>query len=322
LDEEVEYATNDAMLSEVVVTGYGNATKSLAVADVSRGFGSAEVNEKNLDKVPLRENDVKTALWLPMLTSDDNGVINLEFEVPNFNTTWITQAMAWDKKMHGDTWMADVLTQKPLMVKSNMPRFLRQGDKARLAAMVQNATDEAATCDAVIELFDPRTGDVYATSKFNLQLDPKGSQAVNIDWIVPDTIAFVGFRIKAANGRYGDGEQVMIPVLTTISPVIETEPFYIEAAQSHYETALPQFPNDARVTLEYCDNPIWYCVLALPTIFSDNYFVATQAAHSLFALQVAQGVAKSQPQIKEAVTTGSNMMRTAPSCRCCRRTKT
>ena len=94
----------------------------------------------------------------------------------------------------------------------------------------------------------------------------------------------------------------MIPVLTTISPVIETEPFYIEAAQGHYEQPLPDFPADARVTLEYCDNPIWYCVLALPTIFNDEYHIATQAAHSLFALQVAQGVAKDQPQIKEAVT--------------------
>ena len=259
------------------------------------------VDEQNLNKVILREQDVKTALWQPMLTSDDKGNISIEFEVPNFNTTWVTQAVAWDEKMVGSRWIAEVLTQKPLMVRSNMPRFLRQGDKAALAATVQNATDQVAACDAVIELFDPRSGDIYATRNFNLQLDPKGSQAVTIDWLVPDTISMVGFRIKAANGRYGDGEQVMIPVLTTISPVIETEPFYIEAAQSHYETALPQFPNDARVTLEYCDNPTWYCVLALPTIFSDNYFVATQAAHSLFALQVAQGVAKSQPQIKEAV---------------------
>ena len=210
--------------------------------------------------------------------------------------------MAWDEKLVGSTWMAEVLTQKPLMVKSSMPRFLRQGDKALLAATVQNATDEAAKCDAVIELFDPRSGDIYATRKFNLELDPKGSQAVKIDWTVPDTISFVGFRIKAANGRYGDGEQVMVPVLTTISPVIETQPFYIEAAQSHFETQLPQFPADARVTLEYCDNPVWYCVLALPTIFSDTYSTSTQAIHSLFALQVAQVVAKSQPQIKEAIT--------------------
>ena len=261
-----------------------------------------EVNEKNFDKVTLRESDVKTALWQPMLTSDDQGVISLEFEAPNFNTTWIAQAVAWDKKMVGSQWMAEVLTQKPLMVRSNMPRFLRQGDNAQLAATVQNATDEAAACDAIIELFDPRTNDVYATRKFNLQLGPNGSQAVTIDWQVPDTLAMVGFRIKAANSTFGDGEQVMVPVLTTISPVIETEPFYIEAAQGHFEQPLPKFPADARVTLEYCDNPIWYCVLALPTIFSDEYNVATHAAHSLFALQVAQGVAKEQPQIKEAVT--------------------
>ena len=259
------------------------------------------VNEKNLDKVVLREHDVKTALWQSMLTSDDKGNIQLEFEVPNFNTTWITQAMAWDEKMVGSTWMAEVLTQKPLMVKSNMPRFLRQGDKALLAATVQNATEQNTKCDAVIELFDPRSGDIYDTRKFNLELDPMGSQAVKIDWTVPDTISFVGFRIKAANGRYGDGEQVMVPVLTTISPVIETQPFYIEATQSHYETELPEFPADARVTLEYCDNPVWYCVLALPTIFSDTYSTATQASHSLYALQIAQVVAKSQPQIKEAI---------------------
>ena len=282
----------DVMLGEVMT----------AEVIASSEIEEAQVNEKNLDKVILRENDVKTALWRPMLTSDDKGNVQVEFEVPNFNTTWNTQAVAWDKKMVGSTWMAEVLTQKPLMVRSNMPRFLRQGDKATLAATVQNATDEAAACDAVIELFDPRTNDVYATRKFNLTLNPNGSQVVTIDWQVPDTIAFVGFRIKAANSTFGDGEQVMVPVLTTISPVIETQPFYVEAGQGHFEQPLPQFPKDARVTLEYCDNPVWYCVLALPTIWDDNYNVATSAAHSLFALQVAQGVAKSQPQIKEAVT--------------------
>ena len=307
--EEVlmDMSYDEAELNEVVVTGYGAARSmaytGAATVETEAAFGSnVEVNEKNLDKVTLRESDVKTALWKPMLTSDQNGNINVEFEAPNFNTTWITQAVAWDKQMVGSQWMAEVLTQKPLMARSSMPRFLRQGDKAKLAATVQNATDETSACDAVIELFDPRTNEVYATRKFNLTLDPMGSEAVTIDWQVPDTIAMVGFRIKAANSTFGDGEQVMVPVLTTISPVIETQPFYVEAGQGHFEQPLPDFPADARVTLEYCDNPTWYCVLALPTIWDDNYNVATSAAHSLFALQVAQGVAKSQPQIKEAIT--------------------
>ena len=93
----------------------------------------------------------------------------------------------------------------------------------------------------------------------------------------------------------------MIPVLQAISPVIETQPFYIDAATPLFTTQLPQFAKDARVTLEYCDNPVWYCVQALPTIFSDNYKVATTLAHSLFAETLAQGIAKSQPNIKEAV---------------------
>ena len=322
----IELEQDDSMLDEVAVYGYQRVDKRLYTGSVQsvesveleggeKGFGAAskirvrgvsstedaQVNQQNLDKVTLRESDVKTALWQPMLTSDQNGVVSLEFEVPNFNTTWIAQAVAWDKKMVGSTWMAEVLTQKPLMVRANMPRFLRQGDKATLAATVQNATEEPSACDAVIELFDPRTNEVYASRNFNLQLDPMGSQAVTIDWQVPDTIAMMGFRIKAANSTFGDGEQVMVPVLTTISPVIETEPFYIEAAQAHYETPLPQYPKDARVTLEYCDNPVWYCVLALPTIFSDSYCTATHSVHSLYALQVAQGVAKEQPQIKEAI---------------------
>ena len=317
-EEAMMEMADDSELGEVVVTGYQKVDKRLYTGSPESAeapFGTAskirvngdsseeaEVNQQNLDKVTLRESDVKTALWKPMLTSDNKGNISLEFEAPNFNTTWITQAVAWDKQMVGSQWMAEVLTQKPLMVRSSMPRFLRQGDKATLAATVQNATDEATACDAVIELFDPRTNDVYATRKFNLQLDPMGSEAVTIDWQVPDTLAMVGFRIKAANSTFGDGEQVMVPVLTTISPVIETQPFYVEAGQSHFEQPLPDFPADARVTLEYCDNPTWYCVLALPTIWDDNYNVATSAAHSLFALQVAQGVAKSQPQIKEAVT--------------------
>jgi len=136
---------------------------------------------------------------------------------------------------------------------------------------------------------------------FNEKIAASGTNTLTIDWEVPDTIPFVGFRVKAATGNFGDGEQVMIPVLQAISPVIETQPFYIDAATPSFTTKLPQFAKDARVTLEYCDNPVWYCVQALPTIFNDNYKVATSLAHSLFAVTLAQGIAKSQPNIKEAV---------------------
>ncbi|MBR5640363.1 MAG: hypothetical protein IKW83_11645 [Muribaculaceae bacterium] len=278
------------------------------MAEDDGGIASAEeaeeaiaVDEAALEKVQLRESDVKVALWKPMLVSDANGNVSLEFEAPNFNTTWIMQAVAYNNNINTDKISKEVLTNKPVMVKSSLPRFLRQGDKTQLAASLQNSTDNALDCDAIIEIFNPRTDEVIVRKNFNENIAANGTNTLKIDWEVPDTIPFVGFRVKAATGNFGDGEQVMIPVLQAISPVIETKPFYIDAATPSFTTQLPQFAKDARVTLEYCDNPVWYCVQALPTIYSDNYKVATTLAHSLFAVTLAQGIAKSQPNIKEAV---------------------
>lgn len=278
------------------------------MAEDDGGIASAEeaeeaiaVDEAALEKVQLRESDVKVALWKPMLVSDANGNVSLEFEAPNFNTTWIMQAIAYNNALNTDVLKKEVLTNKPVMVKSSLPRFLRQGDKTQLAASLQNSTDNALDCDAIIEIFNPRTDEVIVRKNFNENIAANGTNTLKIDWDVPDTIPFVGFRVKAATGNFGDGEQVMIPVLQAISPVIETQPFYIDAATPSFTTQLPQFAKDARVTLEYCDNPVWYCVQALPTIYSDNYKVATTLAHSLFSVTLAQGIAKSQPNIKEAV---------------------
>ena len=271
------------------------------VMTAETGSAQVKVDEAALEKVQLRESDVKVALWKPMLVSDAKGNVSLEFEAPNFNTTWIMQAIAYNNALNTDVLKKEVLTNKPVMVKSSLPRFLRQGDKTQLAASLQNSTDNALPCDAIIELFNPRTNEVILRKNFNENIAANGTNTLKIDWEVPDTIPFIGFRVKAATGNFGDGEQVMIPVLQAISPVIETKPFYIDAATPSFTTQLPQFAKDARVTLEYCDNPVWYCVQALPTIFSDNYKVATTLAHSLFAVTLAQGISKLQPNIKEAV---------------------
>ena len=264
------------------------------------GAGPA-VDEEALAGVTMRESDVKVALWKPMLRSDADGTVTVEFDAPQYNTTWVMQAIAYTADLYTGKATRNVITQKPIMVKSSVPRFLRQADKASLAATLQNATDGQQKVDAVIELFNPRTDEVIARKTFNETLDAMATKAIAIDFEVPDTLAFVGFRVKAANKTFGDGEQVMLPVLQSISPVIETKPFYINAATPHFATTLPEFQLDARVTLEYCDNPVWYCATALPTIYSDNKDVVTSLAHSLYAVAVARGIAVDNPEIKDAV---------------------
>ena len=272
------------------------------VAFLMKKSGSGSTFKADLTKVVPRTSEVKTALWRPALCTDANGNVTIEFDAPDFNTTWNVKAVAFNHELISDVFAQDVVTSKPLMVKSSLPRFVRQGDKTTLAATVQNATDAAIAYDAVIELFDPRTGNVLASRNFaTSSISAKGTVPLTIDYAVPDTASFIGFRVKAANSTFSDGEQAMIPVLTAISPVIETKPFYIEPGKGESTVTLPQFASGSRVTLEYCDNPVWYCVQALPTIFTDNNVTASALAHNLFAATVAKGLAISNPKIKEAI---------------------
>ena len=305
------YETEAVMMDAMADVAYG-AAPQLSAAPRAAMDDSEEAAEleraadegvtlQRLDNIKLREADVKTALWMPMLTSDQDGNVSVEFEAPEFNTTWILQAVGYDKDLYSDHLKREVVTQKPIMVRSSLPRFVRQGDQVSLSANLQNSTDHSTAVDALIELFDPRSGEVYAQQSYHPTLAAHGTQAVSIAWTVPDEAAFVGFRVKAVGGDFGDGEQVMVPVLQAIQPVIETQPFYIEASAPQFSLQLPPSARDARVTLEYCDNPVWYCVTALPTIYDEQCVTASSLVHSLFAIEVAQGVASAHPQVREAI---------------------
>ena len=94
---------------------------------------------------------------------------------------------------------------------------------------------------------------------------------------------------------------MMVPVLSLSQPVTESMPFFIDAQSTDFTAQLPQFDKDARITLEYCDNPLWYCATALPTIFDKDARTSTQLAHSLYALAIAEGMAKRTPKLAEAI---------------------
>ena len=277
--EEEEYLENGAV-------DYNTATTTLGEA---------------LDKVAIRESEIKTALWLPNITTEPDGSFVVEFDAPNINTTWLLQSIAYNADMLTARLSHDVVSSKPIMVKANMPRFLRSGDSVTLAADLANKSDETVLYSAVIELFDPRTLEVKASKKYTDSIAPMANVALTIDYDVPADIEFLGIRVKAATQDFGDGEQMMVPVLSLSQPVTESTPFFIDAQSTDFTAQLPQFDKDARITLEYCDNPLWYCATALPTIFDKDARTSTQLAHSLYALAIAEGMAKRTPKLADAI---------------------
>ena len=279
----------------------------MAVAEEAEAVADADnaAEKPTMKDIAVRDAEVKVALWQPQLTTDAEGNFSVEFDVPNFNTTWRMQALAYSKNMNRDMIVKQILAQRPVMVQASLPRFLRAGDAIELAANVMNATDSVLTVDALIELFDPRTNEVVETLTKTLQMDAKATEVLRISYAAPHDAPYIGFRVKAlSEDGNGDGEQQLLPILTNITPVIETQPFYMQPQTGEMSldvlTPAAVIGND-RLTLEYCNNPTWYCVTALPTIIDTDAITSPALAHNLFAIALAAKLSAENPRMAEAI---------------------
>ena len=277
-----------------------------AVSEKIMAYNSSAHTVELLQSVPLRQGEIKVALWEPSLSVGEDGTCVYRFKAPESNATWALQAIAFNRRVMTSGISRTLVTQRPVMVQPKLPRFVRTGDEIRLEALVQNATDTVLTARYEIEVFDPFTNEAIAVTAGRkngaVEIAPKASVPVGLTVRVPSGMAQLAFRIKAADGTgNGDGEQQALPVLPNVSPVVETQPFYMQPAEDSLSMALLAWPDDARLTLEVCANPVWYAVLALPVIADGDYVTATSLAHNLFALCLAEGLVKDNPQMAEAI---------------------
>lgn len=275
-------------LNETIVTGYG--AKS----------ANPETSGQSLPTFEYRENETALALYQPTLNTDADGRLSLTYRVPNANTTWRLRALAYDKNLLTDLFSADIIANKPIMVQPNMPRFIRTGDTMTIQASVMNNSETGQIITTITELFNPSTGDVIMRRDTVMQIAAGASAPVAITFQAPDT-PFIGYRIKSSTDTFADGEQSLISVLQSYTPVIETQPFYISPDSTDFSMTIAQQGRDARVTLQLCDNPTWYVITALPGLRKAVMSTPQQAADAIFSAAVAEGILRDQPAVRDAL---------------------
>lgn len=247
-----------------------------------------------------RDREVALAFFRPMLETDKNGDLSFTFTVPNANTTWGVRAVAYSDSLLSTSFAENVVANKPVMVQPNLPRFLRSGDKAIVKAMVMNNGESEQKIESEIELFTA-DGRVVKTLKQSDMIGALSAATVRIEIEAPTDESFIGYRIKSTNGEFTDGEQTLLPVLPAESPVFNTYPFYLSPDSEVISMELPKKPADAKATLQYCNNPIWYVVTALPGILDINAKTANEAAASIFSAATAAGIVRDNPTIGKAI---------------------
>lgn len=274
-----------------------------AAMEVSADAGNGAAIENNA-AAELREAEFPVAFFMPNLKSDNDGNVNIDFTLPNFNTTWAFQMIGYDKALQTAKVSLETVASKPIMVSTHAPRFVRTGDVITLTATVFNNSDANCSPNCRIELVDLISGKTIEVKDINSGvIEPSANSLINLTWSVPSNVSSVGFRAYAEADGHRDGEQALIPVLPASSPVVESTPFWIAPDGKEFEVKLPKFNDSDQVTLQYCDNPAWYCLTALPDIVVPDSKSITAKMRALFGNAVAYNLISSNDNLKRGLET-------------------
>ncbi|MDE5786838.1 MAG: hypothetical protein K2H98_09925, partial [Duncaniella sp.] len=233
-----------------------------------------------------------------MLETDSKGRLTVKFTVPNANTTWRLNTLAFTKNFNTAEFNAAVIASKPVMVNPLVPQFVREGDKAEIKALVMNATDSVEIVTTDIEIFNPLDNRIITRTSISDTILPNSDATASCVFEANVSAGMIGYRVKSSTQLFADGEAGIIPVLPSSTPVINTAPFYIAPGCKDYSLPVENKNGNAVVTLEYTENPAWYVVSALPGLLSADCSTAPQAAVSIFSAAVAEGLIKSNPSIE------------------------
>lgn len=263
--------------------------------------GSGSNVEQYLDKVQVRENMNETAFFYPALESDNNGNVAIRFTLPESVTTWKFMGLAHDKEMRNGLLVDEAVAQKTVMVQPNMPRFLREGDKSTIVVKLFNTSDKKVSGNTRMQILDPETNKVVWQKTQNYSIDAEGSATISFDVQGLKEGVYINKVVAAGNG-YSDGEQHYLPVLSNRELVVNTLPITLHQKGEQSFDLSKLFLNkegkqakgaeEAKVTIEYTNNPSWLMVKALPAISNPDEEDAISLMSAIYANTITNHVQK------------------------------
>lgn len=288
---------------------------------------SIVMDEATQESVPIRSNFVETAFFYPFMQTDENGDITISFTLPESLTKWKIKGAAHTKELRTGLFERFVQTQKPLMVVPNAPRFFREKDTLFFTAKVVNMSNEPISGKVSIQFFNALTGEelsmVVENNKESFVTEKGQSANLQFKLSIPSNVEAITYRIVASSdhatvgengekGKFSDGEEKTLPVLSNRMLVTESMPLAITGAGQKtfvfdkLKNNTSKTLSNYKYTLEFTSNPVWYAVLSLPYMMEYPYECSEQIFSRMYANAIASHIANSSPKIKQIFESWKN----------------
>ncbi|MDL2717572.1 MAG: alpha-2-macroglobulin family protein [Acidobacteriota bacterium] len=258
----------------------------------------------------LRSNFSETAFWQPQLLTGADGSASIEFTVPDSVTSWKVFVHAVTKDLRGGSVDAETKTVKDLMVRPYVPRFLREGDKAEIKVVVNNASAKPLSGTLAFEITDPATGKSLLAA-FGLESGASkaftapagGGTNLTFPVTAPKGLTTVAFKAVAISGDLSDGEVRPVPVLPGRMHLVQSR--FVTLKNKDRKTLRfddlaknddPSLVNEQMVVT--VDAQLFYTVLqALPYLVNYPYECTEQTLNRFLSTGIVSSVYKDYPAV-------------------------
>ncbi len=287
----------------------GEAGQSLQRMDQNASAGAGEAEPS----VELRSDFSETAFWEPHVVLAADGSATVEFEVPDSVTDWNLWVHAVTTDLRGASATRQARSVKELMVRPYLPRFLREGDRAVLKVVVNNAGEEAFTGALNLAINDPDTGEdlrsVFGltpeqTSGVAFSVEAGNGADLSFPLDVPARVGTVAFKITARAGQFSDGELRPLPVLPGRMHLMQSRFVTLHDAdrrEMHFADLAaeddPTLINDQLVVT--LDAQLFYSVLnALPYLVNYPYECTEQTLNRFLSTGIVSSLFDQYPSVE------------------------
>jgi len=261
----------------------------------------AEMTSADVPVAKVRENFNETAFFYPNLKTDENGNAAFTFTMPDALTRWKLRLLTYSNTLSVGNLEKTVVTQKPVMIMADMPRYVYDADTLWIAANVINLSDNEIAPTATLKIFDETqniTDIIVSEPVINMQPIASGrSQSVKWKIALKKGLNPLIFKFSATTEGFSDAEQHLLPVLSTDIMMTETIP--LTAAANDVTRYTHIISENDHITFNFCPNPVWHVIQALPYIARDDERSATAAFERYFTNAMALHIVESNPEIAE-----------------------
>jgi uncharacterized protein YfaS (alpha-2-macroglobulin family) len=238
----------------------------------------------------VRQNFADTAFWKASLATDQNGIAEVTFTMPENLTAWKVRVWAMGhgtKVGQGD---AEVVTKKDLLVRLQAPRFFVQKDEVVLSANVHNYLKADKKVNVSLEL-EGKTLEAMTGLAQQVSIPAGGEK--RIDWRVKVTNeGEATVRVKAIGDTDSDAMQMRFPCyihgmskMESFTGVIRPDK-YVGAVT--FNVPKERRVNDTRLEVRYSPTLAGAMVDALPYLVDYPYGCTEQTLNRFLPTVITQ----------------------------------